>query len=204
MAVSPPSQRISLPVALSFASTALPIAAIGLVMAVYLPRFFAGHLGLSMVAVGAAITIVRLIDLAVQDSAKVRRFITKYQDRILFGTDVVMRTPPSSLALTERAQVIDALRTVYTTHFAYFESKGNVTVRERTTEGLGLPQRVLDNTAVNALNAKATNDGLALENALPGVPLELNAGANSTVSASIFASPSVTIISAKALPSLTR
>lgn len=86
----------------------------------------------------------RLIDLAVQDSAKVRRFITKYQDRILFGTDVVMRTPPSSLALTEREQVIDALRTVYTTHFAYFESKGNVTVRERTTEGLGLPQRVLD------------------------------------------------------------
>lgn len=65
MAVSPPAQRISLPVALSFASTALPIAAIGLVMGVYLPRFFAGHLGLSMVAVGAAITIVRLIDLAV-------------------------------------------------------------------------------------------------------------------------------------------
>ena len=64
MAVSP-STRISLPVALSFASTALPIAAIGLVMGVYLPRFFAGHLGLSMVAVGAAITIVRLIDLAV-------------------------------------------------------------------------------------------------------------------------------------------
>ncbi|MDO8381207.1 MFS transporter [Phenylobacterium sp.] len=48
---------------LSFASTALPVAAIGLVMGVYLPRFFAGHLGLSMVAVGAAITIVRLIDL---------------------------------------------------------------------------------------------------------------------------------------------
>ncbi|MDZ4054352.1 MAG: MFS transporter, partial [Phenylobacterium sp.] len=65
MAVSSPTQRISLPVALSFASTALPIAAIGLVMGVYLPRFFAGHLGLSMVAVGAAITIVRLIDLAV-------------------------------------------------------------------------------------------------------------------------------------------
>jgi len=64
MAVSPPTgQRLSLPIVLSFASTALPVAAIGLVMSVYLPRFFAGHLGLSMVAVGAAITIVRLIDL---------------------------------------------------------------------------------------------------------------------------------------------
>ncbi|MES2343873.1 MAG: MFS transporter [Pseudomonadota bacterium] len=64
MTVSPSaSQRLPLPIVLSFASTALPVAAIGLVMGVYLPRFFAGHLGLSMVAVGAAITIVRLIDL---------------------------------------------------------------------------------------------------------------------------------------------
>lgn len=86
----------------------------------------------------------RLIDLAVQDSATVRRFITKYQDRILFGTDVVMRTPPSSLPPAERTTLIDALRAVYTTHFAYFESKGAVTVRERETVGLGLPQSVLD------------------------------------------------------------
>jgi len=86
----------------------------------------------------------RLIDLAVQDSVKVRRFVTQYQDRILFGTDVVMRTPPSSLPPVQRAEVIDALRTVYTTHFAYFESKGSVIVRERTTEGLGLPQAILE------------------------------------------------------------
>lgn len=56
------SQRLSLPVVMSFASTALPIAAIGLVMAVYLPRFFAAQLGLSLVAVGSAFTIVRLLD----------------------------------------------------------------------------------------------------------------------------------------------
>jgi len=74
----------------------------------------------------------------------VRGFITAYQERILFGTDVVMRTPPSSLPPEERAQVIASLRTVYTTHFAYFESKGMVTVRERETQGLGLPQPVLE------------------------------------------------------------
>lgn len=89
-------------------------------------------------------TSARLVDLAVQDSAKVRDFITKYQERILFGTDVVMRTPLSSMGKEERAQAVDALRTVYTTHFAYFESKGPVTVRERETVGLGLSAPVLE------------------------------------------------------------
>ena len=89
-------------------------------------------------------TSARLVELAVQDVAKVRRFMTQYQDRILFGTDVVMRTPPSSLPPAERAQAIDALRTVYTTHFAYFESKAMVTVRGRKVQGLGLPAAVLE------------------------------------------------------------
>lgn len=89
-------------------------------------------------------TSARLTDLVVQNSAKVRAFITKYQDRILFGTDVVMRTPPSSMAPEERTQAIASLRSVYTTHFAYFESKGTVTVREREVQGLGLPQPVLE------------------------------------------------------------
>ena len=47
-----------------------------------------------------------------------------------------------------------------------------------THRTVALPQRVLDNTAVNALNAKATNDGLALENALPGVPFPIPATGN--------------------------
>lgn len=58
------SHRLPLPVVMAFSSTALPIAAIGLVMAVYLPRFFAGAIGLSLAAVGGAFTIVRLIDMA--------------------------------------------------------------------------------------------------------------------------------------------
>lgn len=86
----------------------------------------------------------RLIDLAVQDSAKVRAFIEKYQERILFGTDVVMRTPLSEMEPEARAQAVDALRIVYTTHFAYFESKGPVTVRDRETVGLGLPAPLLE------------------------------------------------------------
>jgi len=57
------ANRLSFPVVAAFGSTAAPIAAIGLVMGVYLPRFFTGHIGLSLGAVGAAFGIVRLLDL---------------------------------------------------------------------------------------------------------------------------------------------
>ena len=67
-----------------------------------------------------------------------------YQDRILFGTDVVMRRAPSALAPAEGEQVLADLETVYQTHFAYLESTGQVTVRGITNAGLGLPQDVLD------------------------------------------------------------
>jgi len=104
-------------------------------------------------------TSARLVDLAVQDASKVRRFVTKHQDRILFGTDVVMHTLPSSLPLAERAQAIDALRTVYTTHCAYFESKATVTVRGREVQGLGLPDSVLER--LYGANALRWRPGLA-------------------------------------------
>ncbi|HEY5105206.1 MAG TPA: MFS transporter [Caulobacteraceae bacterium] len=46
----------------AFASPGLPVAAMGLVLAVYLPRFYVG-LGVGFIAVGAAIGLVRLIDI---------------------------------------------------------------------------------------------------------------------------------------------
>jgi hypothetical protein len=41
-----------------------------------------------------------------------------------------------------------------------------------------LPQKVLENTAANAVGAKSTEGGLALENALPGVPFPIPADGN--------------------------
>ena len=86
----------------------------------------------------------RLGDLARQPTDKVRRFFEKYQDRILFGTDVVMRARPSTLSPGDRTAAIDALQETYRTHFAYFETTGQVNVRGYTTTGLGLPAGVLD------------------------------------------------------------
>ncbi|KQW70527.1 hypothetical protein ASE17_16720 [Phenylobacterium sp. Root77] len=89
------SSRLPLPVVMAFSSTALPIAAIGLVMAVYLPRFFAGQLGLSLAAVGLAFTIVRLIDLAIDPILgmamdRTRSRLGRYRPWLLLGGPIVM------------------------------------------------------------------------------------------------------------------
>jgi predicted TIM-barrel fold metal-dependent hydrolase len=86
----------------------------------------------------------RLVDLAIQDSAKVRDFFIRYQDRILFGTDVVMQTAPSSVPEAEQTPFIDYLRNVYELHRAYFESEQPLQVRGWETVGVKLPATVLD------------------------------------------------------------
>lgn len=86
----------------------------------------------------------RLSDLAIQDSAKVRDFCLRYQDRILFGTDVVMRQAPSAMPETERAAAIASLRQTYEMHLAYLAGSGPTTVRAYATQGIALPPAVLD------------------------------------------------------------
>ena len=100
----------------------------------------------------------RLVDLAIQDSAKVRDFFIHYQDRLLFGTDVVMGQKPSSMSTAERKAAIESLRAVYQMHFDYFERAQPLLVRERKTHGLGLPPAVLEKFYLT--NAKAWYPGL--------------------------------------------
>lgn len=95
MAISADSRRLSLPVVMAFASTALPIAAIGLVMGVYLPRFFAGQIGLSLAAVGGAFTIVRLLDMALDPLLgmamdRTRSRLGRYRPWLILGAPIVM------------------------------------------------------------------------------------------------------------------
>ncbi|CAN5716695.1 hypothetical protein BH10CHL1_BH10CHL1_51400 [soil metagenome] len=100
----------------------------------------------------------RLTDLVVQDSAKVREFFLKYQDRLLFGTDVVMRQKPSTMNATEKVAALEALHATYQTHFAYLETDQLLVVRGRTTRGLGLPASVLEK--FYRTNAQAWYPGL--------------------------------------------
>jgi glycoside/pentoside/hexuronide:cation symporter, GPH family len=57
------SRRLPLRIALPFSAPTIPISAIGLVAAVYLPNYFASHLALSMTAIGLVWMSVRLVDL---------------------------------------------------------------------------------------------------------------------------------------------
>lgn len=100
----------------------------------------------------------RLDDLAYQDSDTVRQFFLNYPDRILYGTDIVRRTPQSQMTDEERRNVINDARQEFERHFLYFESDGPVTLRGRETRGLGLPGDVLEKFYTR--NARAWYPGL--------------------------------------------
>ncbi|HVN02355.1 MAG TPA: MFS transporter [Caulobacteraceae bacterium] len=55
--------RISWPRLFAFALPGLPIGGLAVALSVYLPRFYASHIGLSLAAVGAAFGAIRLIDM---------------------------------------------------------------------------------------------------------------------------------------------
>lgn len=56
------AQQLKLSTILAFACTSLPLSALGIAMSVYLPRHFASEIGISVMAVGSAFALVRLID----------------------------------------------------------------------------------------------------------------------------------------------
>jgi len=58
-----PAGRLSDPLLGVFSGPAFPLAALALPLVVYLPHFYAAHLGLSLTAVGAIFSIIRLIDI---------------------------------------------------------------------------------------------------------------------------------------------
>ena len=86
----------------------------------------------------------RLGDLMYQDGERVREFFDRFADRILFGTDIVARTPHSSLTPSDRAQQIATLEDSYADHFRYFNTDEVLTHRGATTRGIHLSDEVLE------------------------------------------------------------
>jgi len=60
---APSDQSIALPRLIAFALPGLPIGALAAALSVYLPKYYASHLGLSLAAVGIAFMAVRLGDM---------------------------------------------------------------------------------------------------------------------------------------------
>lgn len=103
-------------------------------------------------------TSARLKDLAVQDSATVRQFFLDYEDRILFGTDIVQRLSIAAMSADERTHHLQAVQHKYETEFAYYESVNTVTIQGREVQGLGLPRNVLEK--LYAINAQSWFPGI--------------------------------------------
>lgn len=86
---------LKLPRLLAFSSAGLPSAALLLVVSVYLPHYFAGHIGLGLAAVGGAFSIVRLVDIgldpllaSVMDRS--RTALGRYRPWFLLGAPLIM------------------------------------------------------------------------------------------------------------------
>lgn len=60
------STRLPLSTALAFSATSLPLQALGIAVAVHLPAYFAGNIGVELAVVGAAFGLVRLIDVPIE------------------------------------------------------------------------------------------------------------------------------------------
>jgi predicted TIM-barrel fold metal-dependent hydrolase len=87
-------------------------------------------------------TSARMPDLLRQDRAKVRAFLLKFADRVLYGTDVVQRYPVSSMDEPERRAHLASMRQRYVLDHAYFSSDATTSRHGVDTEGLGLPPDV--------------------------------------------------------------
>jgi len=61
--VPPTTNRLPARLLAPFASASMPVAALGIPLTVYLPNYYASHIGIPLAAVGAAFSIVRLIDI---------------------------------------------------------------------------------------------------------------------------------------------
>ncbi|MBV9081980.1 MAG: amidohydrolase family protein [Acidobacteriaceae bacterium] len=82
-------------------------------------------------------TAARVIYLAMQPREKARQFLIKYQDRILYGTDL-------SLSAGQNTQTaINAWQRRYATDWAFFSSEAIVQYQGRKAQGLNLPPEVL-------------------------------------------------------------
>ncbi|HUX20009.1 MAG TPA: amidohydrolase family protein, partial [Spirochaetia bacterium] len=74
-------------------------------------------------------TSARMLDLMVQDSGAVREFITKYSDRVLYGSDFVETNDQTKCTPDERGRVVEELAETYNAEIAYLTDGGEMEYR---------------------------------------------------------------------------
>ena len=82
-------------------------------------------------------TAARVPDLMNQDSGKVRAFLIKYQDRVLYGTDLIL------MEKDDPVKSIGKMEATYARDWQYLATGETIKYRKLTTKGLALPESVL-------------------------------------------------------------
>ena len=85
----------------------------------------------------------RISHFKVQDRNKVREFIIKYQDRLLYGTDIGIRDRDTSI--TNLSKIQNIIQDVWLDDWDYFSTDKIFTQNDKVKEyqGLDLPESVL-------------------------------------------------------------
>lgn len=87
----------------------------------------------------------RSADLSRQPKAAVRAFFTRYQDRVLYGSDIGVDLPESGVyTAAEREKISASAEAHYRRDWAYFSGGGTVEVKGKAVECLALPREVLE------------------------------------------------------------
>jgi Na+/melibiose symporter-like transporter len=92
---APAPSRLSFPNLVAFSLPGLPLGALAVALTVYVPRYYAGHFGLGLPAVGLAFMAVRLIDMTfdpfigiVMDRTRTR--VGRYRAWLIAGAPILM------------------------------------------------------------------------------------------------------------------
>ena len=103
-------------------------------------------------------TSARFLDLTLFDPKDVHDFIVKYQDRILWSTDVVKRGPDAEMPEDELDTRLKDFRFRYNTEFRFYETDDEIEFGRFKFKGLALPDDVLEKIYVT--NAQRVYPGL--------------------------------------------
>jgi predicted TIM-barrel fold metal-dependent hydrolase len=90
-------------------------------------------------------TSARTTDLTRQPPDKVRAFLIKYQDRVLYGLDQGRSPDPKRESTAgDRQRFVKTLEATYRRDFAFYAGEGEIQYRDRKVRCLALPQDVLE------------------------------------------------------------
>ncbi len=70
------------------------------------------------------------------DHEQARRFLAKYQDRVLYGTDFVLESG-------DDAKAAERLQRTHELDWKFFATRDSITYRDRQVRGLGLPEKAV-------------------------------------------------------------